>query len=92
MEKEKITKKPEQDYRLVLNSAYYTYLTHDAEFEKQMQKVLKLHNNILRMLLDKTQVPELRLDPLTMTPALFEEFYNRLETKYFHGVSVPSLI
>ena len=92
LEKEKISKKADQDYRMVLNSAYYTYITHDAEFEKQMLKVLKVHGTILQMLIQKASIPELKLDPLTMNPILFEEFYNRLDVKYVQGLAVPSLI
>ena len=92
MEKEKISKKPGMDYRMVLHSAYYMHLTHDTEFEKQIQKILKLYESVLGMIRSKTTIPELKLDPVTMNPVLFEEFYNRIDSKYLHGVPVPSLI
>ena len=92
LEKEKISKKPGQDYRYILNCAYYTYLTQDAEFEKQMQKVMKLYTSLFNMIIEKNTMQELKLDPLSMNPILFNEFYNRLEAKYIHGITVPSLI
>ena len=78
MEKEMITKSPDQDYRMILHSAYYTYLTHDAEFEKQIGRVLKLYSSLLQMIKDKTVIPELKLNPIAMNYILFDEFYNRL--------------
>jgi len=92
LENEKVPKEPGQDYRMVLHAAYYTYLTNDAEFEKQIQKVLKLNSSLMNQIRDKNTIPELKLDPMTMKPALFEEFYNRIESKYLHGAPVPSLI
>lgn len=92
MEKEMITKKPDEDYRMILHSAYYTYLTHDAEFEKQIQKILKLYYNLLRMIQDKAEIPELKLDPIPMNYILFDEFYNRLNSKYSYGSTIHSLI
>lgn len=82
MEKEMITKKPDEDYRMILHAAYYSYITHDTEFEKQMQNILSLYYNLLRMVKDKTEIPELKLDPVTMNYILFDEFYNRLNSKY----------
>lgn len=92
MEKQMITKKPDEDYRMILHAAYYTYVTHDAEFEKQMQNILSLYYNLLRMVKDKTEIPELKLDPMTMNYILFDEFYNRLNSKYLYGSAVHSLI
>ncbi len=92
LEKEKVTRKPGQDYRFVLNSAYYTYLTHDAEFEKQMQQVMKLYGSMLQLVLEQKVLPELKLDPITMTPPLFHEYYNRLASKYMNGMPVQSMI
>lgn len=90
--KHKISKKEQQDYREVLHNAYYTYLTHDEEFKKQMNSILKLYGSLMKMIKDKEIVPELKLDPATMDPVLFEQFYNRLDLKYINGVPVPSLI
>lgn len=92
MEKEMITKKPDEDYRMILHAAYYSYITHDTEFEKQMQNILSLYYNLLRMVKDKTEIPELKLDPVTMNYILFDEFYNRLNSKYLYGSAVHSLI
>lgn len=90
--KYKISKKEDQDYRVVLNSAYYSYTTHDQEFKKRMDNILKLNSSLMKMIKDKEIIPELKLDPATMVPALFEQFYNRLELKYINGVQVASLI
>jgi len=92
MEKEMITKKPDEDYRMILHAAYYTYITHDSEFEKQMQSILSLYYNLLRMVKEKTKIPELKLDPVTMNYILFDEFYNRLNSKYLYGSAIHSLI
>eukprot|EP00826_Nyctotherus_ovalis_P061918 TRINITY_DN886_c0_g1_i4.p1 TRINITY_DN886_c0_g1~~TRINITY_DN886_c0_g1_i4.p1 ORF type:complete len:286 (+),score=110.22 TRINITY_DN886_c0_g1_i4:208-1065(+) len=92
MEKEMITRKPDEDYRMILHAAYYTYLTHDPEFEKQIQKILSLYQNLLHMIKDKAEIPELKLDPITMNYILFDEFYNRLNSKYLYGPSIHSLI
>lgn len=92
MEKEMITRRPDEDYRMILHAAYYTYLTHDSEFEKQIHKILSLYQNLLHMVKDKADIPELKLDPITMNYILFDEFYNRLNSKYLYGPSIHSLI
>jgi hypothetical protein len=77
---------------VVLHSAYYTYLTQDADFESQMQGILKLHSTLLKLILDKQLVPELKIDPMNTNPIIFEEVYQRLSVRYMVGLSTPSLI
>ncbi len=57
-----------------------------------MQQVMKLYNSMLQLLLEQKILPELKLDPLTMIPALFHEYYNRLASKYMNGMPVQSMI
>ena len=92
LEREKIPKKEGQDYRVVLHSAYYTYLTQDPDFETQMQEILKLHSTLLKLILDKQPIPELKIDPINTDPVIFEEVYQRLCVKYMVGLATPSLI
>lgn len=87
-----IPKKSHQDYRTVLNGAYYTYSTHDEIFKTEMDGVLQLYNSIYQLILSKALIDELKLDPMTMDETLFNEFYKRLEQKYIKGLTLPSLI
>lgn len=81
-QKHKIVKTPSQDYRSVLQRAYYTYLTHDEDFKKQIQKLLFIHKRLVNKLINKELVAELKLDAFTMDPTLFNVYCSTLEKKY----------
>lgn len=74
----KISKKPQEEYRIALQKAYYTYKLSDPEFEKNIALLFKVHGIIQKNVTQQKIVPELTKDPLEMTEEEFKQFYAEL--------------
>ena len=89
----KIPKKDKEDYRIVLQRAYFTYRCTAEDFERQNEEMLDNYDTLKRLIFSKAIVPEFTKDPIDMEKGEFEEFYKNLIIKCVHprrGVLLPS--
>ncbi len=77
-----IKRRPGEDYRTIMQKAFYTYRSTDDEFDMQVQHMLSFHGLLQQLVYAKIPLMEFEKDPFKMTVAEFEKFYNALFEKY----------
>lgn len=91
MERCGISKKPLEEYRIVIQKAYYTYTSTDAEFNARMVAMLEDYGVMQKLVYSATVIPEFVKDPLEMTKEDFETFFDLLSSRYARpNVLIPS--
>eukprot|EP01022_Parablepharisma_sp_SALTPOND_P005175 TRINITY_DN121861_c1_g1_i1.p1 TRINITY_DN121861_c1_g1~~TRINITY_DN121861_c1_g1_i1.p1 ORF type:complete len:295 (+),score=47.39 TRINITY_DN121861_c1_g1_i1:576-1460(+) len=76
------TGKPNEDYRIALQRAYFTYLTNDELFEKEINELLDLHTILMKLVTSTAVIPEFEIDPFDMREDEFEKLYEKLYNDY----------
>jgi len=82
IKKYNVTKKPSEDYRIALQKAYFTYITNDEEFDKQIFELLELYNVLMKLICAGAIIPEFSKDPFELTESELEEVYNKTNQAY----------
>eukprot|EP00831_Metopus_contortus_P070760 TRINITY_DN6472_c0_g1_i1.p2 TRINITY_DN6472_c0_g1~~TRINITY_DN6472_c0_g1_i1.p2 ORF type:complete len:233 (+),score=34.39 TRINITY_DN6472_c0_g1_i1:183-881(+) len=82
LERSHVEKAPTEDFRYVLQKAFYTHRTNDQEFEECATKMLVLYSTLQKMVYSQVIIPEFKVNPRSMTLEEFELFYSFLEAKY----------
>ncbi len=76
----------EEDYRITLGKAYYTYAGADKAFETNMETVVRTYFGLRKRIVSACDVlPVLSSDPFEMSELEFAAFYARLEQEAASG-------
>jgi len=62
----KIPKKKEENYRIVLLKAFYTYRNTNEDFERELNEILLLRLAIQKSITQGNLIPEFTKDPTEM--------------------------
>ena len=73
---------PSEDYKLTMKRAYFTYLTNDYEFEREMERVGILEEALVQCVYADTEIEEFNEDPYELTQAEAISLCDSLYTKY----------
>jgi len=78
----KVPKREDEDYKIILQKAYFSYRFTDRDFEKQIDEVVQLHVGLQRIINNGATIRELKNDPYEMAESEFDTFYSNLIKEY----------
>lgn len=71
-----------EDYRVLLEKAYYTYSGEDKEFAAKMESIIQFQAGLKRLIASAVTLPALERDPFKMSEEEFAAFYDQLLKEY----------
>eukprot|EP00826_Nyctotherus_ovalis_P063740 TRINITY_DN9348_c0_g3_i2.p1 TRINITY_DN9348_c0_g3~~TRINITY_DN9348_c0_g3_i2.p1 ORF type:complete len:358 (-),score=120.09 TRINITY_DN9348_c0_g3_i2:137-1210(-) len=79
---------PNENYKLTIQRAYFTYFTNDQEFERKAKELQSLNKVLINLLASYKKVPEFNKDPFEMEEDELERLYIRLCSLYLYPQSL----
>jgi len=73
---------PNEDYKLTIDRAYFTYFTNNPEFEKKVKELQNFIEILKKKVNNKEKIPEFGKDLLELEENELEDLYNWLHFKY----------
>ncbi len=77
-----VRKEAGDDYRNVIQKAFYTYRCNDERFEQTVREMLKIHAVLQQKIYVAEKLPEFERDPYEMGMDEFQKWYDTLVEKY----------